>query len=299
MVRLLALIALLLPLAGNAEPLRVFVSVLPLKTFVEKVGGGHVEVRAMVGPGFNPHTYDPSPREIAALSEAALYVGAGIPFEHTWMDRIRSANREMQVLDARAGIEPPGPEEPEHNHDAARRENGAGADRDHVRHDHQEGDPHIWTSPLLVRQMAGAIRDKLAELDPENENDYTRNYTAFVAELDALDREIRTLLAHAPDRKIMVFHPAWGYFADAYGLVQVPIEKEGKEPGPRALAALIEQAKRKRVKIIFVQPQFSRKSAEQVAHAIGGQVVAIDPLSPDYSANLRAVAQRIAEAVKQ
>lgn len=152
---------------------------------------------------------------------------------------------------------------------------------------------------MLVRQMAGAIRDKLAELDPENDEDYTRNHTAFVAELDALDREIRTLLADAPDRKIMVFHPAWGYFADAYGLIQVPIEVEGKEPGPRTLAALIEQARRRQVKVIFVQPQFSRKSAEQVARAIGGQVVAIDPLSPDYAENLRKVARQIAEAVQQ
>lgn len=102
-----------------------------------------------------------------------------------------------------------------------------------------------------------------------------------------------------PNRSFLVFHPAWGYFADTYGLIQVPIEKEGKEPGARALVALIEQAKREDVKAIFVQPQFSATSAEQVARAIGGRVVPIDPLSPDYADNLRAVARQIAEAAQE
>lgn len=299
MIRLLALVALLTPLIGIAEPLRVFVSVLPLKTFVEKVGGEHVQVQAMVGPGFNPHTYDPTPHQVASLSNAALYVRAGVPFEDAWMERIRSANPGMQVLDARAGIEPRGPGESGPDQGVPRTGHGVDASRDHKQRENRNSDPHIWTSPRLVRQMAGKIRDKLAELDPGNRRDYARNHKAFAAELEALDSEIKTLLADASDRKIMVFHPAWGYFADTYGLIQIPIQNEGKEPGPRALTALIEQANRERVKIIFVQPQFSQKSARQVARAIGGRVVAIDPLSPDYAGNLRKVARQIAEAVRQ
>jgi zinc transport system substrate-binding protein len=299
MIKLLALIALLVPVVGSAEPLRVFVSVLPLKTFVEKIGGEHVRVQAMVRPGFNPHTYNPTPHQIAALSDAALYVRTGVPFEHAWMERIRSANREMQMLDARAGIEPRGLEEQDHDHGDAPSEHSADAAPGQGGRGSDASDPHIWTSPRLARQMVGKIRDKLVELDPEHESDYARNHAAFVAELDALDREIRALLADAPYRSFMVFHPAWGHFADTYGLVQVPIENEGKEPGPRALTGLIEQAKRQQVKVIFVQPQFSKKSAEQVASAIGGRVVAIDPLSPDYAGNLRRVARAIAEAMGQ
>lgn len=294
MIKLLALIALLVPVVVGAEPLRVFVSVPPLKTVVDKIGGKHVLVQAMVRPGFNPHTYNPTPHQIAALSDAALYVRTGVPFEHAWMERIRSANRKMRILDASAGNEPPGREEKGHDHDEAM--DVTGTDRGREGKATMERDPHVWTSPPLVREMAGRIRDKLAELDPENEEDYARNHKAFVVELDALDREIRSLLARTLDRNIMVFHPAWGHFADTYGLVQVAIENEGKEPGPRALAALIEQAKRQQVKVIFVQPQFSQKSAEQVARAIGGRVVAIDPLSPDYADNLRRVARTIAEA---
>lgn len=285
---------LLIPLVANAEPLQVFVSVLPQKTFVEKIGGDHVDVQTMVRPGHNPHNYDPTPQQITALTKAALYVRTGIPFEQVWMERLRATNPKMQVLDARDNIDLRTIEQHDHG------------DGHHGHHSHEthheahsnkaEHDPHIWTSPPLVKDMTANIRDALIELDPANSQDYTENYAAFAAELDTLDSEIRAILKDAPTRKFMVFHPAWGYFADTYGLTQIPIEKEGKEPGARALTALIQQAKDENVKVILVQPQFSKRSAEQVAQAIDGRVVAIDPLSPDYLTNLRRIAQLVAEA---
>jgi len=283
--------------SAGAERLTVFVSVPPQKTFVEKIGGTHVRVQAMVLPGYSPHTYDPTPKQIAELTEAVLYVRTGVPFENAWMERIRSANQEMQVLDTRAGIDLQEPDLSDHKetHTGQVPESGP----EDAEHEAGESDPHVWTSPRLVKQMAARIRDKLTEIDPRNAQDYGRNYDAFAAELDALDRDIRSWLQGVTERRFMVYHPAWGYFAKEYGLIQVPIENEGKGPGPRALAALIEQAKREQIKIIFVQPQFSAKSAEQVARAIGGRVVAIDPLSPDYSDNLRRVAQEIAGALRK
>jgi len=270
---------LLLPLSGQAtEPLLVFTSVVPLKTFVERVGGEHVEVQAMVQPGRSPATYDPTPRQVAALARADLYVRVGVPFEAAWMKRIRSANSGMPVLDAREGID-------------LRRHDG-GDDG----HGHEELDPHVWTSPPLVKVMAANIRDALIRLDPVHRADYDAGYRTFAAELDALDRAIRGLLADVPRRRFLVYHPAWGYFADTYGLTQVAIEREGKEPGARALAALIDQARREGVGVIFVQPQFNRRSAEQVARTIGGRVEAIDPLAANYEDNLRRVARTIAEA---
>ncbi len=140
-------------------------------------------------------------------------------------------------------------------------------------------DPHVWTSPPLVKRIAQNIRDALAGLDPAHRQDYARNCAVFVAELDRLDHDIRALLKNLPNRKFMVFHPAWGYFADTYGLTQVSIEHEGKEPGARTLTALIEQAKHEQLKVIFVQPQVNKRLAAQLARAIGGRVVAIDPLS--------------------
>lgn len=299
--RLILFVVLLIPVLASARPLSVFVSVLPQKTFVERIGGDHVEVQAMVRPGHNPHTYDPTPRQIRDLTKAVLYVRTGIPFEQVWMDRIRSANPDMQVLDARAGIDLRIIEHHEHKHEEEHQ--GHHHNEDHGHNAGSEGDvardPHIWTSPPLVKRMTANIRDALIELDPPNSQDYTNNYHAFAAELDRLDSEIHAMLENVPTRKFMVFHPAWGYFADTYRLTQIPIENEGKEPGARALTALIRQAKGENVKVILVQPQFSQQSAEQVARAIDGRVVAIDPLSPDYVNNLRKVAQLIAEAASQ
>ena len=272
------------PAIAKAEPLLVFASVLPVQTLVKKIGGGHVDVRSMVQPGYSPHTYDPTPRQIGALAKAVLYVRTGLPFEHAWMERILSANPRMRVIDLRTGIDLREMETLEPEHDG--------------HHHGHETDPHLWTSPLLARQMAGEIRDALSQLDPDHREEYTRNHAAFVRELDGLDRDIRALLDPLENRKFMVFHPSWGYFADAYGLVQVPIEREGKEPGARALAALIDRAKKEGIRVIFVQPQFDKRQARQVAQAIGGMVIAVDPLAPDYVENLRRVARQFAEALR-
>ena len=175
-----------------------------------------------------------------------------------------------------------------HNHDAHA--------ADHAYAD--ETDPHVWTSPPLVRHMVGVIRDKLSALAPAHAAAFARNHDAFVAELEALDRELHALLDPLLNRKFMVFHPAWGYFANTYRLTQVPIEREGKEPGARALAALIEQAKQEKIKVVFVQLQFDKRHARQVAQAIGGAVIAVDPLAADYIDNLRRVGHEFARALQ-
>ena len=294
-LKVVVLVSLLLPALCTAGPIRVFVSVPPQKTFVEKVGGHHVEVLTMVRPGYNPATYNPTPRQISALASTALYVRTGVPFEKAWMKRIRSANRNMQVLDARTGVDLRLIEHSEHGHEHVGGDHPQG-EQTEAHHGEAEHDPHVWTSPPMVKHMSRNVRDALIALDPANSQDYAHNYGVFAAELDALDRDIRALLQDLPTRKFMVYHPAWGYFADTYGLVQVPVEIEGKEPGARTLSALIRQAKRDNVKVIFVQPQFDDKSARQLARAIGGSVVAIDPLSSDYMDNLRQVTRQIADA---
>ena len=140
--------------------------------------------------------------------------------------------------------------------------------------------------------------DLLAELDPKHAPDFARNRDAFLAVLDELDRTIRELLEPLKNRRFMVFHPAWSYFAAAYGLTQVPIEGEGKEPGARTLAALIEQARREAIRVVFVQPQFDDRLAAQVARAIDGSIIVADPLAGDYVDNLRRVAQQLAQAMQ-
>ena len=281
-------LALLWPLASPAAPLEVFVSVLPQATFVARVGGEHVKVSALTRPGQNHETFEPTPQQVADIARADLFIGIGMPFEQAWLPRLRAANPRMRVLDAREGIELLPLDH--HDHEEAPGHAGPVPTAD------EAGDPHLWTSPLLAARMSASIRDTLTELDPAHAEDYGRNQAQFAAELAALDQEIRLQLQDLPSRKFLVFHPAWGYFAQTYGLTQVPIEQGGKEPGARTLVNLIEQAKRDQIRVVFIQPQSDPRFAEQIARAIGGQVIAIDPLAPDYVANLRAVARQIAAA---
>lgn len=272
--------------AGNAKAekkLPVFVSLPPQKYFVQKIGQALVDVEVLITAGADPHIYEPKPRQMADLSKARLYFAIGIqPFENRWLKKITSSNPDMRVVHTDRGIEK-----------ILMTGGHPGQDR-HA----GEPDPHIWLSPPLVIKQAQTILDALAEIDPANRSVYEANCQAFVSELEALDAELKNIFAGKQGLQFMVFHPAWGYFAHAYGLKQVAVEIEGKDPKPAQLKELIEQAKRKRIKIIFVQPQFSPKNAERVAREIGGQVAFADPLAADWSDNLREVARKFKAALK-
>jgi zinc transport system substrate-binding protein len=273
------------PAAAAAE---AFASVPPQRFFVERVAGEHARVQALVRPGESPATYDPSPQQMAALSSAELFFRIGVPFERSWVARIQAANPRMEMVDLSEGL-------------ALRRLEEGQAGHDHGPGGHGESapiDPHVWTSPPLVVQMTERIARVLARHDPDHAADYRRNAESFIAELKALDREIRHVLEVGRGRAFLVYHPAWGYFAEAYGLTQVAIEAAGREPGPRALAATIERSRENDVRVIFVQPQFSRSNAETVARAIGAEVVAVDPLAEDYLTNMRRVADAFARALR-
>jgi zinc transport system substrate-binding protein len=159
-------------------------------------------------------------------------------------------------------------------------------------------DPHIWLSPPLVKIQAQAILAALQEVDPAHASIYETNFKQFVAEINQLDADLKKIFVGKSGLQFMVFHPSWGYFADAYGLRQVPIEAEGKDPKPAQLKALIEHARENNIRIIFVQPQFSTKSAKVLAREIGGQVVSADPLAYDWISNLREVAAKFQAALK-
>ena len=159
-------------------------------------------------------------------------------------------------------------------------------------------DPHIWLSPPLVAIQARRILVTLQKADPVHQADYEANYKAFISEISELHADLENTFSAKLGLQFMVFHPAWGYFADTYGLKQVPVEIEGKNPKPAQLKKLIEFANQNDVNVIFVQPQFSAKSAEVIARGIHGQVVFADPLAEAWAANLRKVAREIKAALK-
>ncbi|MDY0012233.1 MAG: zinc ABC transporter substrate-binding protein [Rhodocyclaceae bacterium] len=282
---LLGLFSLLLAASSSVvrpAPLQVFVSILPQKYFVEHIGGERVAVSVMVGPGRSPATYEPTPSQLSRLAHAQAYFRTGVAFEKVWMARIGEINPAMRIVDMCRGIVLRQVDRP---FEAVLAPDG-------------EADPHVWTSPRLVKRMSANIRDALVELDPAHRTAYAANFDRFAAELDQLDADIDAALAGARQRSFMVFHPSWGYYADAYGLKQIAIETGGKEPGPRSLARTIEFGRREGVRVIFVQAQFSRRAAETIAQALGARVVAVDPLAEDYLDNMRAVTRQFAEAIR-
>ena len=273
--------------AQAGKKLAVFVSIPPQKYFLQQIGTQRVDVQVMVQPGASPATYEPRPRQMAAISRARVYFAIGVPFEKTWLGKIAAANPEMQVVHTDHGI-PKIPMLANHTESEHRRQK-----------DHQsELDPHIWLSPALVMTQARTILNALVVIDPDHKAVYEANTKVFVSKLAALDADLKNTLAGKQGFQFMVFHPSWGYFARSYGLQQVPVEIEGKDPKPAQLKALIEHAKKKHINIIFAQPQFSSRSAKLVAEEIGGQVILVDPLASDWSGNLREVAQKFKAALR-
>ncbi len=275
--------------AGDGK-LNVVVSILPQRYFVERIGGDHVAVSVMVEPGASPATYEPKPEQLKALSGAAAYFSIGVPFEAAWLGKIAEANKEMLMVDTIANIERM-PMAAHHHHD----EEGEKEEE----HEHAGGalDPHVWLSPELVKVQSQAIYEALAQLDPAHKDEYRSNLDAFIADIDALEADIRQTLSGLESNKFMVFHPAWGYFARDFGLEQIPIEVGGQEPSAQELAHLIEEAKEEGIQIVFAQPEFSTEDAETIAQEIGGEVLLISPLAPDWLQNMRTVAQTFANAL--
>lgn len=275
-------------LAGAEPPLPVVVSIAPQKYFAEKVGGSHVSVTVMIPPGADPHTYEPKPKQVIALSRAKIFFTIGIQFEESWRSRFQSVNPRLVIVPCDAGITKIPLREPE--------ELSTG----HSEHAHEHGgtDPHIWLSPPLAKIIARSMHRALVAADPSHKNEYDANLRAFLDEADALDAYLKSIFRNAPRRKFIVFHPSWGYFAREYGLEQVAIEADGKEPKPAETAALIRFARKSDIRVIFVQPQFSKRSAETIAHGAGARLVVADPLAENWGANLRSAAAQFNTALR-
>ena len=293
MVQLFIIIIVMMvvgPFAWATGPVPVFVSINPQKYFVQQIGKNLVTVQVMVPPGASPATYEPRPRQMSELSKTKVYFAIGVPFENAWLEKIAAANPTMTVVHTDDGIEKMSMATHRHHLKDV-----------HLKADtpgHRALDPHIWLSPPLVKIQARTIMKALQKIDPSRQAVYQNNYRQFVTHINRLHSELKSIFKDQQGFQFMVFHPSWGYFARAYGLQQVAVEIEGKDPKPAQLKELIEHAKAESINIIFVQPQFSTKSAQSVAREIGGQLVVADPLAADWLANLRNVAQKFRAALK-
>lgn len=282
----------------SGDKVLVAVTIAPQAEFVEQIGGNKVRTVVMVPAGANAHTYEPTPNQLKDLSNAQMYVklGSNMGFELAWMDKLLSINSDMHVINSSSGIKFRTMRENEqesHTHEHEETE-----EHGEEEHDHTGPDPHVWTSPQNAKIMVKNIYEGLVAIDPNNKAIYKQNYYAYVAKLDEVDAKLKAALAGKEGTSFIVYHPAWGYLADDYGLHEISIEVEGKEPSAKDMKKLIDTAKEKRIKVIFVQKGFSTASAQTIATQIGGEVVEIDPLAKDYVDNMERVADAFAKGLE-
>ncbi len=277
------------------NPIQVMVSILPQIEFVKKIGGDNVNVEAMIEPGFSPATYEPAPEQIKKLAKADLYIRIGyIPFEKAQMDKLKSLNPKMKILNFSKGLDLLKIKEPRYH------EHEEGYEENHKKEKKMDLiDPHLWLSPKRVKRGLPAIAQALTEKRPELELFFKQNLRQYTRELDILDQELETQFSLLENRQFLVYHPAFGYLADDYGLTQIAIEEQGKEPTAAWLAHLVKQARENNIKVVFIQKQFSTQAAENLATEINGVVVPIDPLNPNYLDNMRNIGQTIHQYLNQ
>ena len=260
------------------EKIQAFVSILPQAYFVERVGGPYVDVEVMAGPGQSPATYEPTPKQMVRLGNSQVYFRIGTPFEKGFIDKVADTYKNLKIVDTRKGV-------PLRDFNRSR--------------GHKVADPHIWLDPGRVKIQAATICEALSGLMPEYRSAFKRNLRTFQADLSRVNKKIAETLAPFKGSKFYVFHPAFGYFGDAYGLEEVAVEIQGKEPSPRQLSKLINRAREEGVKVIFVQPQYTKKDAMIIAREIGGAVVSMDPLARDYLENLEKMAKALKKAFEK
>ena len=264
--------------AADTGKIKTFVSILPQAYFVERVGGRYVDVEVLVGPGQSPATYEPTPKQMARLGEAEVYFRIGTPFEKGFIDKLADTHKRLEIVDTRKDV-------------TLRYFKGSTGG--------SVPDPHIWLDPRRVKIQAATICETLIRLAPDRRSFFESNLRSFQADLDRVDKDIAETLAPLKGSTFYVFHPAFGYFGDRYGLEQVAVEIEGKEPSPKQLSNLINKARNEGAKVIFVQPQYAKRDAEIIAREIGGAVVPMNPLPRDYLGNLEQMASLLRGALRR
>jgi len=259
----------------------ITVTIEPQRYFTEQIVDTFFRVNTLVPPGTSPETYDPTPGQMVELSHSEMYMKVGyLGFEQVWMDRIAKNNPQLKIIDTSHGIDLIASEE-------------ECEDDDHEGHHHGPVDPHTWSSPKQAMIIIRNIYEAVIKLAPEHNDEFTRNYLTLKKEIEETDSVVTQLLSPAESKSFIIYHPALTYLAKDYGLTQYCIEFEGKEPSPDLLQQLVNTAREKNIKVIFVQQEFDRKNAEIIAKETGCKLVTINPLSYHWKEEMIRIAQAI------
>ncbi len=257
----------------------VSVSILPQKYLVDQISGGLVRVNVLVMPGSSPHNYEVLPSQMKALAQSKIWLQIGLlTFEDAWKVKMAEINKNLVIANTSEGILPIAGREHE------------GSSREHA----EAFDPHVWLAPAEVKIMAGNILKNLTLAFPENAPVFTANYSRFILKIDSLSEQIAQELKPLKTREILIFHPALAYYARQYGLEQIPLELDGKEPSPKYMKEIVDLAHAKNIHVVFIQKEFDPAFARQLSIEIGGEVVIIDPLDVKWEKQMLDITHKIA-----
>jgi len=260
----------------------ITVTIEPIRYFTEKITGGKFVVNTVVPEGQSPETYDPTPQQMVQIGKSTAYLQTGyIGFELAWMDKIKENNPDVKFFDLSEKV------------------NLLTSHHGHVGeydgHRHEGADPHIWNSTEGAKTIAWNILNAILSLDRDNSDFYWENFNRLMEEIDGVEAEIMKYVAPLLSRAFIIYHPALTYYAHDFNLTQLCIETDGKEPTPAQLKELIDTAHNYNVRVIFIQEEFNRKSAEAIAHEAGCKLVTINPLSYDWGGEMIHIAKALTE----
>jgi zinc transport system substrate-binding protein len=267
---------------SNTEERIITVSITPFKYFVEEISGDDFMVNVMVPSGADPHIYEPVPDQINQLRKSVAYISNGyLGFEMTWLGRFYETNRSMKRLSLGDKIDPiiSG-----HHHEG----------------EHVEGaDPHYWVSPDCAFIIASSVKELLIELNPLHRLKYETNYQELILKIREVDKKARELFGDKKNKSFMIYHPNLAYLARDYGLEEIAVEFEGKEPSPSRMKELIDRARKDNLKIIFVQREYDTKNAKAIAGEIGAEIKIIDPLSENWQQSTMNIIDELSKSMIQ
>lgn len=258
----------------------VTVTIEPQRYFAEKIARDKFIINSMVAAGLNPESYDPTPQQMVNLGQSEAYLKIGhIGFEQAWMENLIKNNAHLKVFDLSEGYH--------------LIETGDHANCNEHGHQHGGVDPHIWSSISGAQKVAENTLAAFIALDPENEAYYTANYNELSDEIVSTKKELQQQLDSLQSRTFIIYHPALTYLADEFGLTQLCIEMDGKEPSPALLKELIETARNNQAKVVFIQQEFDQKNAELIAKETGCKLIVINPLAYNWHDELVRIAMAL------
>ena len=262
----------------------VVTSIPPYVSLVKSIVGETMEVKAALGPDFDPHNTEGTPQEMKMVQDADLFVGVGEGYETKLTSSIREGSKEVQILELDQKIPLLSYSDDVNLVNAC---DGSG-------HASKGGkDLHFWLSPKRLVLQVKILTEALINLKPENQSLYKRNEEALLKQIKALDRKLEKDLHSYQKRSIIVSHPSLGYFCHDYGLVQIAIECEGKSPLPQNVTQIVDMAQNADAICVFTAPQFNNKGAQLVAQKLNLRTVTFDPLNEEVLETIEQIANGI------